>query len=364
MRLDVVRALTAMMVMAHHFVTSGTWDMAPASAFFLNGYRGVLIFFVLSGFLVFRPFVAGSVATGAYVVRRVARVMPAYVVALVGITVLSGESTFTDHPAQFLLLLQNYDPVLFQTFIPTAWTLVLEMTFYLALPVVAIAFLPVVRGRLPRALALLFTLGVVSLLAHVSPASPDTPGVGVKSFPAMIWAFIPGMAIAMVTVERPDLAARLANRYIALVGAALVAIGWMVGETPLLYMAADICLVTGIGLLIPWLTRPRTAPESRPIRHLAWFGVVVSYPFYLWHVSVMHSVTGAGIVGPLAFAITFGLVVLIGVVSYRLVERPAMRWAHSGSVPWRRRPVAADGVATGSDRAGTTDERAAAGLTA
>ena len=69
-----------------------------------------------------------------------------YVLALVGITLLSGERTFADHPAQFLLLLQNYDPALFQTFVPTAWTLVLEMTFYLALPIVAVAFLPVVRA--------------------------------------------------------------------------------------------------------------------------------------------------------------------------------------------------------------------------
>ena len=160
----------------------------------------------------------------------------------------------------------------------------------------------------------------------------------------MISAFIPGMAMATVTVERPDLATRLANRYVALLGAALVAVGWIVGNTPLLYMSADVCLVLGISLLHPWLTRPRASAESRPIRYLAWFGVVVSYPFYLWHMSVMHSVTGAGIVGPLAFAITFGLVVLIGVASYRLAERPAMRWAHTGTVPWRRRPVAAEGA--------------------
>ncbi len=120
--------------------------------------------------------------------------MPAYILALVGITLLSGERTFTDHPAQFLLLLQNYDPQLFQTFIPTSWTLVLEMTFYLVLPIVAIAFLPVVRGRLPRGLALLFVLGVVSLAIHVSPAALETPGSGAQSFPAMIWAFVPGMA--------------------------------------------------------------------------------------------------------------------------------------------------------------------------
>ena len=330
------------MVMAHHFVISGTWDMAPASAFFLNGYRGVLVFFVLSGFLVFRPFVAGPVETGGYVVRRIARVMPAYILALVGVTLLSGERTFTDHPAQFLLLLQNYDPQLFQTFIPTSWTLVLEMTFYLVLPIVAMAFLPVVRGRLPRGLAMLLALGVVSLLVHVSPGAASAPGVGSQSLPGMLWAFVPGMAVALVTVERPDLAARLANGYVAIIGAALVSAGWMLGNTPVLFMTADVFLVLGISLLIPWLTRPRTTPESWPIRRLAWFGVVVSYPFYLWHMAVMHSVVGAGLVGPLAFAITFGLVVVIGVASYRLVERPAMRWAHTGSAPWRRRHAAAD----------------------
>ena len=111
--------------------------------------------------------------------------------------------------------------------------------------------------------------------------------------------------------------------------AALVAVGWMAGGSPQLDLAAESSLVLGIALLIPWLTRPRTAAEGGTVRRVAWFGVVVSYPFYLWHVAVMDAVVRNGLVGPLAFGVTFALATLVSVASYRAVELPAMRWARS-----------------------------------
>ncbi len=53
-----------------------------------------------------RPFLSGPVrAALALSSRRVARVVPAYLVALVSITLISQRGRFADHPLQFLLLL-------------------------------------------------------------------------------------------------------------------------------------------------------------------------------------------------------------------------------------------------------------------
>src|SRR6187397_1551797 len=103
LRLDAVRAAAAIMVLAHHVVASGMWDMGPLRAFAFEGYRGVLVFFVLSGFVIARPFARGPVPTGPFLARRALRIMPAYVIDLLGVTLISGDATFLAHPVQHLL---------------------------------------------------------------------------------------------------------------------------------------------------------------------------------------------------------------------------------------------------------------------
>ena len=74
------------------------------------------------------------------------------------------------------------------------------------------------------------------------------------------------------------------------------------------------------------------------MRAFAWFGVVVSYPFYLWHYAVLRSIGDAGLRGPVAFAVAFLVTAGIGVASFRLVERPAMRAAARASARFSREP--------------------------
>ena len=80
-------------------------------------------------------------------------------------------------------------------------------------------------------------------------------------------------------------------------------------------------------------------PERAALRRLAWFGVVVSYPFYLWHMAVLRAVTDVGLNGAVAVIATFLVATLIGVASFRLVEAPAMRWARSPALPSDARTV-------------------------
>lgn len=304
--------------------------MGPLGPVTGNGARGVFVFFVLSGFLVFRPFVEGPVGTRGYLLKRVLRIMPAYVAALLLVSMLTGDPMLGEHPLEYLLLLQNYDFALFQGVVPTAWTLVLEMQFYLLLPLFAVVLIPLLHRRAALGVALLVTIALVSMFlrmwAYMVPATE--PGVIISvSLPALLWAFVPGMLVAYLLVARPALAARLANGKVALLAAGLIAFGWMGGGPQLVIAVAEVSLTAGIALLIPWLIRPRTH-ETRPIGTLAWFGLVVSYPFYLWHRTVMDGVAPLGLPGPLALGVVLVVTTVVGVLSFRLVERPAMRLAN------------------------------------
>ncbi|HTC85419.1 MAG TPA: acyltransferase, partial [Candidatus Acidoferrum sp.] len=137
--IDLLRIVAALMVFAAHIqayvgVSSGALGRE------LDGGRvGVVIFFALSGYLLYRPFVLGRVSTWRYVVARLARIYPAYVLALIGLSILTADRTFIDQPATYLLLAQDYVPSLFgNPFLGVAWSLQLEMTFYLLLPGIAL----------------------------------------------------------------------------------------------------------------------------------------------------------------------------------------------------------------------------------
>ena len=134
--LDALRAIAALMVFTHHMTFSGIFG--PLEPLTLGASGGVFLFFTLSGYLLFEPFLRGPVDLRAYFTHRLLRIMPAYVVALVGLSVLSGDTSFTGAPATYLLFLQNYDQRLFMGFMAPAWTLVLEVVFYLSLPLIAV----------------------------------------------------------------------------------------------------------------------------------------------------------------------------------------------------------------------------------
>jgi peptidoglycan/LPS O-acetylase OafA/YrhL len=142
---DGLRALGVMSVVAAHvgFVTGVTaqksWgdylahpDLAPA------------LFFFISGFLLYRVYVAGNfagrdpMATGAFWWRRLLRVVPAYWLALTVLIVGFGLHVSGLHDIVIYYgLLQIYDTHRFLGAIPQAWTLCTELSFYAFLPAYA-----------------------------------------------------------------------------------------------------------------------------------------------------------------------------------------------------------------------------------
>jgi peptidoglycan/LPS O-acetylase OafA/YrhL len=152
--LDGLRAAAAGAVLLTHVggLTGYTLTGTPASWVLSRGDIGVPIFFSLSGLLLYRRWAAAALAGGrtssvaGYLRRRALRILPAYwAVVLIALPVLNPGAARHAWPwIQYLLLIQNYDSHPWwsgtgATGLAQAWSLVVEASFYLVLPLLAAA---------------------------------------------------------------------------------------------------------------------------------------------------------------------------------------------------------------------------------
>jgi len=108
---------------------------------------GVSVFFIISGFLLYRPFAAAHFGlsrqpgTRTFWSRRLKRIIPAYWLAFVVITYIMHGDIYRHgwgSPFIYLGFAQIYFPSHVLTGLSQAWSLCTEMTFYLLLPVWAL----------------------------------------------------------------------------------------------------------------------------------------------------------------------------------------------------------------------------------
>lgn len=295
--LDAVRAIAcAMVVLCHVSLYAGHGELSGLK-------NGVMLFFALSGYLLYRPLVTGNVDLRRYGIARTTRILPAYVVALVGLTLLTGDRSFADRPLTYLLFMQNYDPALWQGFIGVSWSLTLEALFYLTVPLIARA----VAGRPTRLLALAVASFVGGLLAIVAAVIldpvPDRRMV-TTLYPFMVWAFVPGMLVAL-WADRPQLRSPL----VLVAGIALLIVG-----TTAPWASIDLPSAFGAFLVVGWVVA--VAPDLRRLTSPAAAGAAISYSVYLWHGDLLASFE------PLA---ALALTTTISTLIYVVVERPSIR---------------------------------------
>lgn len=375
--LDSVRAIAALSVVVFHAsfwsqITLTGSDLAP----FLSRLDvGVTIFFVLSGFLLYRPFVRARLLGTpppraiAYGWRRVLRIVPAYWLALTVIAlVIPKPDTFEPgHAVVYYGFLQIYGDLALGG-IGQAWTLCVEVTFYALLPVWALALrrLPAtVRSELV-ALGVLAAVGTAWILfAVLTAADPDQANAGrmLLWLPAYLDHFALGMALAVISVAgerdgRAPLAwvGRLPWAPWLGAAAAFVVVAVGIGLSPENRLDAPmdaaqtvarhwLYAAVAVGVLLPAAFGP---PGRGAIRRLLAHPVVlylgvISYGVYLWHNAAMEEVVDQigrdGSWGDFLLYLTVGVVaaVVLATLSWRLVERPLLRLKRL--VPDRAQPV-------------------------
>jgi peptidoglycan/LPS O-acetylase OafA/YrhL len=324
---------------------------------------GVTIFFLISGFLLYRPFVntrmngAPETPLVTYAKRRFLRIFPAYWLALTVLAISPGlPDVHTGHWWVYYGLFQAYDPTWFDKGIGIAWSLSTEVAFYALLPLFAWAAARLLRS-VKLELALLGALAAASVVARTIVLAHEQHAVfGMAStFPITIggtflW-FALGMALALVRAwiqdrpapgavefigRRPWVPWLLAFGLFVVVSEGIgvsgnkyqhLTVAQNVGEH-LLYAGVALCL------LLPAVFGDGAGGWPRRVlanRWLARLGLI-SYGVFLWHLTLGIKLSGEKAGGwlPIGRFLSLTLVVLavtipIAAASYLLLERPLLR---------------------------------------
>jgi peptidoglycan/LPS O-acetylase OafA/YrhL len=390
--LDGARGLSCLGVAVMHICCHYSPNTASTYRTNLFG-TGLIFFYVLSGFLLFLPYVRNLVAdresaklpsTKNFAIHRFARIMPGYLaifllcnyvfsVAYVQNASIQpprtedGTGTITNiwQLLANLTLVQSYVPQYFQTGLNPSWSLTLELAFYASLPVLG-ALLFMLRKRTSLrpfgialvAPALLLVIGFVGkmmlplLIAHFGVTDPlmvdwgpNWVAVFLRSFIASADNFAFGMlaAVVVVAMERRVLResvsrrVRMVSAVAALPVALLCAVLLASGGVMALFGVSAVALLAGLAILV--IVVPLMRGETSAIANLlemAPFRFIgkISLSAYLWHFPVMLLLGRAGLMasdtlGGMVWNVALGLTaaVLISVVTYYAVERPAVNWA-------------------------------------
>ncbi|HEY4099159.1 MAG TPA: acyltransferase [Baekduia sp.] len=376
---DGLRAVAAIMVLVGHTsFLSGFNSHGLAGRVISRFDLGVALFFIISGFLLYRPFVAARLDARPaprvlrYGRRRLLRIVPAYWLALTVLAIWPGlGGDVFGHIPVYYLFLQNLQTDWLQGGLTTVWSLCVEMQFYILLPVYAIAIARWGRGRDARlqvrvefvALAL---LGAASLALRTWAYGRGGNTISWTIPGSFLW-FAFGMAMAVASARwhrapaRPRALATI-DRWPLLpwaVAIGLYAITISIGlptGAPQIYSRADWFWEEVLyGLLAVAIAAPATiailAPRALPhrlltLRPVAWLGLV-SYGIFLWH----HPLTeqfihvqdwtahGSFVVYT---AVVFAVATAAATASYYLVERPLLRFKDPRPKPPRAPSAPAD----------------------
>ena len=309
--LDGLRAVACLFVVAFHLHTVSGLSFGPLDLIVRGLDTGVWMFFALSGYLLYKPFLTTRVDLVGYAIKRSARILPGYYVALVCLVILTGSRLPLDNPLPFLALTAPYD-ISLRGFLGNAWTLSVEILFYVTLPVVAWA----ARGREVGVLSGLAVASMVAAVAHRATLSQPTEWL-IGTFPLAYYAFVPGMMLAVLEVKRPDILRGFGSPAFLLSGIVCLTAGALTSILPLAIGAA-----VGTPMLMGWLLQHRL-PGAR----LLTFAGGASYAMYLWHKDLLIAFGPAGL----------ALVVVGSVLSWAVVERPILARAHWLADSWKSR---------------------------
>ncbi|MCM2328526.1 MAG: acyltransferase, partial [Lysobacter sp.] len=366
-----LRGVAVLWVMLFHYVVLrdgkfddafiallGSW--APLDAFVRNGYLGVDLFFLITGFLLtlpwFRHADAGLPAPDwrSFYARRARRILPAYYVQLVLLFFvvlplfypriwIQSTPFVVGNLGAHVTFLHYMTPLTSSsmTLNGALWTLAIEFQYYLLLPLVAPLFVRWPWRCLAAAAAIaagwrwlawndLETLVdlYLKLGTKAGVTEKEVRHLIATQLPAYSLHFALGILLGRAWMMRRGEVVEGIARWVPV----MVAVGSVWGLHAILrqgtswlgdlgWAAFPILIATGFGAVVSW----PSAWLGRVVanRPLAWVGKA-SYSAYLYHLPVLllfnFLLPGFGSVG--AFGLWVGVVMGVSAMSYRFVEQP------------------------------------------
>lgn len=309
-----IRALAALLVCATHAAFwTGKYTDDFEGWFFARLEIGVAIFFVLSGYLLFSPWVKAQrdggprPDVGRYFWHRARRILPAYWLTVLGVYLIFvwREDTSTlGHGAEGLTrnltLTQTYGFGYLHSGLTHMWSLATEVVFYLLLPVFAWMIGRVIcRGQWRPGLMIATVVVIMLITPAWAVLTHTVDGFDVTArlwAPAFLAWFAGGMLLAIL--------AQLVRNWHPLLSILVAILAFQLSCTSLageptitpnslsatiiksaLYLIVAFCLIAplAIGPRGNWWDRALSRPS------IVWFGEI-SYEFFLVHVIVMELV--------------------------------------------------------------------------
>jgi peptidoglycan/LPS O-acetylase OafA/YrhL len=395
--LDGARGLSAVGVAVMHVAGNFSPHAAATTKITLVG-MSLIFFYVLSGFLLFLPYVrrltedssaATIPSTRNFAIHRFARIVPGYLAifllcnyvfqvvyvenpALQPIGTDKGTGMITD-PWQLLAnltLVQTYIPKYALTGLNPSWSLTLEFAFYASLPLLGyLLFATRKRSSMrPMRVALiapviLIAIGFIGkalaplVVTHFGITDPELiqwgpnwVAVYMRSFLANADNFAFGMlgAMLMVAMEQRTISERISRRVrlysaigiaVSLVGSlVLIAAGNLFGLSGIALASALVIMVIVAPLARGQRSGVGEALELTPLRYVG----KVSLSLYLLHFPVMLMMyrfgllAGDSMLGMVTnIVLVLAVTMVVSTLTYYAVEQPAMNLARRYRYRWR-----------------------------
>lgn len=387
--LDGARGIACLAVAVMHIAVHYSPLTSNAANINLLGLA-LIFFYVLSGFLLFLPYIRALVAdrdtaqmpsTRNFTIHRIARVFPAYLVIFLicnfgfravylenaAMQPLGGDvgTGMITEPLQLFLnltLLQSYFPQYIQTGISPSWSLTLELAFYASLPVLGWMMFALLRRTSWSAyrIALLAPLLLIAMgyiarlfigplanhLGLTDPVEmnwgPNAVAVLLRSYLTSADNFAFGMlvAILVVAMERKVVREAISKRvrlfaWLALLPTCVLSLLLLSLYSLYATSAVAVAAAVMIVIIIAPLARSENSAianvlEFRPIRYVG----TISLSIYLWHYPMMIVIGRLGWLDGDTWpgllrnvAIVMAATLLFAAATYRFIEKPPMEFA-------------------------------------
>ncbi|MGA9015832.1 MAG: acyltransferase [Acetobacteraceae bacterium] len=341
-----LRGVAALVVVNYHFIQNLAVEPSRLHALALRGYLAVDVFFVLSGFVLAltcgRMFVSGCAVTAyrAFLLRRVARIVPLYAVATAVVLAEIAAANFDlpgwENPAGVilanLLLIQAWS--LAPSIVAASWSVSTEVAAYMAFPLLLRLTVFARRGRAVDSLLMASLLLILAAIGgHIlGPATNGALDLSDGTTPWPLLRCLGGFMLGLLTFRLAQIERIMtlaANDWCVV---AVIAAFGLALWSGLPDLAVYPCLPLIVLIAATDRRLPARLLANRPIH---WLGEC-SYAIYLLHGEVirhamrllrLHLAIDASAMGRVIGGLCIMLVLLsLAAASHRWIEVPARQF--------------------------------------
>ena len=310
------------------------------STFITNrGFIGVYIFFIISGFILAKPFAAFRLKGGrkislkSYYVRRITRLEPPYIIVMIVISVallVMGYFSWSElypHLAASIFYMHSIIYHSWSIINPPVWTLEIEVQFYIMAPFLALGIFAIKNKRVRR----FGLIGVILILLLLQDYFDVAHGYTVLTILAHIHYFIIGFLLVDIYLNEWEngIIKRAYFNYLAILSFVGAMVLWSWDH----YLINRILFALSLFILVysvfrsTWVNRFFTLPWITAIGGMCYTIYLIHLPIIEFFITYSKEIQVSNI-----FTINFIIQLLLlipilltfSIVFYLLIEKPCM----------------------------------------